>query len=121
MKKILVAMLLVAAMLVLFVACTETLTTTAEATTTTEGAAVETPDSFIISTLLSDYGSIAASKLQGIKSGELVTVTTAANAGYQLVEIRANGVVVSTSPTVVLTVTENLSIEAIWAPKDSAD
>lgn len=76
---------------------------------------------YIVSTLLSDHGSIALSKAQGIAWGESVTVTVTANAGYTVTAIKVNGETVTNEASVTLTVKENLSIEAVFAPADGED
>jgi len=79
-----------------------------------------TPATYIITTLLSDNGLVTASKLQNIAWGESVTVTATANSGFKVSAIVVNGKTVSTAATATVTVSENLSIEAIFVSDDSA-
>lgn len=77
-----------------------------------------TPATYIITTLLSDNGTVTASKLQNIAWGESVTVTATAKAGFKVSAIVVNGKTVSTAATATVTVSENLSIEAIFVADD---
>lgn len=73
-----------------------------------------TAATYIVSTLLSDHGEITVSKMKDIAFGESVTVTATAKSGYVVSCIKVNGEIVSTSSSVTLTVTENLSVEAVF-------
>ena len=75
---------------------------------------------YIVSTLLSDKGSVSVSKAKDIAYGETVTVTVTANAGFTVSEILVNGVSLSKTASCTLIVTENLSIEVVYAIDESA-